>query len=247
MRRFFVPADRWGEDPMELPLEEARHARRVLRLRPGNRVVVFDGDGHEVEAIIVRLDRSGGWLSPCGPVVTREEPIRFVVGVGLPKGGKLDTVIRHATELGAAEIHPLLCARTVPDPEDARGRVTRWRRIAREATKQSRRARVPLVAAPESLDTFLTRFAACSEPKQALVADEEAPSTSRLQDVEPVSLEPGTWCWLLVGPEGGLERTEVSAARAAGFTPVSLGPRILRVETAALALLAVAQHRWGDL
>ncbi len=250
MRRFFVPAAAWGHGEFDLPPGEAHHARRVLRLEVGEHVVVFDGEGREVEAEIVALTPRGGRVEPCGPITVQSGALPIVLGVGVPRGGRLDVVIRHATELGAAEIRPVVTARSFHESSGSsmEKRLERRERIAREAAKQCRRAVVPRVARPVGLDAFLAEYRESAGPKLALVADEEAGDKQRLSRVAlPDTLEPSTTVWLLVGPEGGLERREVSGARSAGFIPVSLGPGTLRVETAALSLLAIVQHRWGDL
>jgi len=217
----------------------ALHHLRVARVAPGEAVEVFDGRGRAWAARVESLEE--------GAAVLRlgEErqgaPGRIVVLVqALPKGDKLDWLMMKATELGVSEIWPVLTARSVsrPKPESLGGRQARWQRIAEEAARQSGRADVPGIGALRSLEDAV---AALPPGLRLLVLDEEERS-ERLADAagdEPVAL--------VVGPEGGLTREEVQALASRGGRAVTLGPLILRTETAGLAALAVLRHRDGLL
>ncbi|MFM7201896.1 MAG: RsmE family RNA methyltransferase [Myxococcota bacterium] len=247
MRSFLVPPASWG-DQLLLSPDEARHALKVLRLKPGAEIRCVDGHGREVLARIEQLSPEGGVAIPVSSVMTTPRQAQRLVGQGLPKGDKLDDILQHGTELGMDTLWPLKLERCVVklDPEKAEGRRARWQRICSEAAKQSRRSEVPNVAPPAGLGSFLEAFRELSAPRLGVVLDEARAGVCSL----PALLETETGAevlkrgslWALVGPEGGLSRAEVQAASDAGFVPVSLGPRILRTETAALSLLAMLDY-----
>lgn len=215
------------------------HHLRVARVVPGEALEVFDGRGRAWAA----------WLDSLGDdaaVLRLGEERRAATGrtilllQGLPKGDRLEWVLQKATELGVAAVWPVLTARSVarPRPDALGARHARWERIVAEAARQSGRADVPEVAALRPLDTAVR---ALTPGVRLLVLDEEeqAERLGQAAGVGPVAL--------VVGPEGGLAREEVEALRAAGGTPVSLGPLVLRTETAGLAAVAVLRHLDGLL
>ncbi len=211
------------QDHLALPPAELRHLQ-VLRLRPGDRVRVFDGRGGEAEATIERLDE-GGALLALGELVapTPETPQPVTLAVALLKGDKLRDVVRAATELGVARFQLLLT--TFADVPDVGGaKLERWRRVATEASKQSRRAVVPEVLAP-------IRLSDLPAVTQGFVA--HPGSKARLTD----SLDWSAPVTLVSGPEGGFAGEEIALLTARGYQAVTLGGRILRAETAPLALL----------
>ena len=223
--------------------EETHHLAHVLRLEPGAIVKTLDGRGHE---ITVRLTRVGGQAAE-GDIVScsvpaRESPLALTLAQGIPKGSKLELIIRMATELGVALVIPLLLERTIarPDPTEPSHRVLRWRRIAKEAAKQSGRAVIPEVRAPLTLDQWL------AEPRApglflCLWEGERTPLAAVLPGAPPARAT------VLVGPEGGLSPAEVGRLRSAGALVAGLGPRTLRTETAGPVALALLQARYGDL
>ncbi len=220
------------------------HLARVTRVRPGDRVVLFDGAGHECDGAVT--DSHGD------TVRLSVGPLRAGVGAdrgqvtwlqGIPKGDKLETIVRQATELGVSAVWPVFTLRSVPQPRGAREgtRTERLRRVAEEAARQCGRADLPDVADARTLDEALDALAGTPTVLR-LVAWEEAtrPLTSALAG----PLGP---CAVLAGPEGGLGRDEVGRAMDRGFIAVSLGPRILRTETVAPALLGALAVLRGDL
>ncbi len=237
-RRLYAAAlpDEGGE--VRLDAVATRHAK-VLRLREGDPLVLFDGRGAEADAVLERL----GDLLLC-----RAERPRLVARPGptvvlcqcLPKGGKLDDIVRAATELGVTAVHLVSSDRSVPrlDPARADKRSARLAKVAREASRQSRRNDVPDVLAPASLDEVLAR----APEDAARIAF--APGTRK-------SLEEAcgarSAAWILVGPEGGLSDGELDLVRQSGFALVDLGPGVLRVETAAPVAVALVTHRLGGL
>jgi 16S rRNA (uracil1498-N3)-methyltransferase len=233
-----VRGDRVTFDP-----DEAHHLSHVLRLEPGAMVKAVDGRGLE---ITVRLTRVGGQAAE-GDIVSRsvpgsESPLSLTLAQGIPKGAKLDLIIRMATELGVALVMPLFLERTIarPEPSEPSHRLLRWRRIAKEAAKQSGRAVIPEVRAPLTLDQWL------AEPTArglllCLWEGERTPLAAVLPSLPPARAT------VVIGPEGGLSPAEVERLRAAGALVAGLGPRILRTETAGPVALALLQARYGDL
>ena len=228
---------------MTLPETAGHHVLRVLRLRAGDALTVFDGRGGEYRAtLVLRVSRAAvevdvGAHDP----VERESTLAVELVQGICKGDRMDLVVQKATELGVGTIRPVVCERTVVKLDAARAerRIAHWRAIAVHAAQQSGRTRVPEVAGVEDLGAWLARGRA----GQAFVLSPRAGAS--LSDLEPPA--PGEPVRLLVGPEGGLSPREVERAAAAGFAGLRLGPRVLRTETAALAALVALQARWGDL
>ena len=234
MLRLFVPRAHVEGSRIRITGAELRHLR-TLRLGPGERLAVFDEQGDEHD---VRLERVGGHAAEALIVATRrparESALDLTLAPALLKGTKMDLVVEKATELGVRRIVPLLSRWAI-----AQGaRVDRWRRIALAAAKQSGRTAVPLVEEPVALGAFVGRPAAGLR-LLAWEGEHEVPLAALPPRADAVVVA--------VGPEGGFAETEVAAARAAGFTTVSLAPRVLRAETAAIVAAALCLHRWGDL
>jgi 16S rRNA (uracil1498-N3)-methyltransferase len=243
MRRFTIAPDRIVDGRVTFDALETRHLARVLRLGPGDTVVATDGAGHDYTVCLdaVRPRATGVVVGVVQAAV--ESPLGITLVQGVPKADKLETIVRAATELGVTRIVPALAVRTVIRLGESRAgaRLARWQRVAREAAKQCGRAVVPDVAPARTFEACLDEarnadLALClweDEPRPLGVALAEAKRPRRVA--------------VLVGPEGGLERREVEAARASGWQIVGLGSRILRAETAGLAIIAILQSRWGDL
>ena len=246
-RRFPVSPERAAAgETVSLAAADAVHLTRVLRLDPGARVRLFDGRGNEYDGEVaeiagpesVRVRLSGR------AEATGESPLGLTLAQALLKGGKMDDLIRQATELGVTRILPFLAARSVskPDPGRLAQRTERWRRIARESLKQCRRSREPEVAEPAS---FAAMLAAGADADLRLFFWEGAAGVERAFGPETGGDRPAS-VFAVLGPEGGFDEAEVQAARAAGFAIVGLGPRILRAETATVAACALLQARFGD-
>jgi 16S rRNA (uracil1498-N3)-methyltransferase len=241
--RFPIPAPAAVGQQVTLAETDARHIGKVLRLCPGDHIFLFDGEGTECEAVIdvVTPDAvTASVVSSATPL--RESPVRIVAAQALLKEKKMDTVVRQLTELGVEACIPFPARRSVarPDPRKLAARVERWRKISVEAAKQSRRLKAPGIDPASGLDDVIAR----AEGFDAKIAFwEEAP-------VEAGWPAPGSSLksvFLLTGPEGGMTGGEIGRLEAAGFVSASLGPRILRAETAAVVAAALAQHRYGDL
>jgi 16S rRNA (uracil1498-N3)-methyltransferase len=237
-RRFHAPPNAFTPQTVTLAADEARHLRDVLRLKPGDEVFVFDGWGHEFRCEVsnIRRDvaelRIDGEVEPAKP----ESHLQLNLGVALLKGEKFDLVVQKATELGITKITPLITRYAdihLRDAADATKRVTRWQRIALEAAKQSGRAFVPEISLPVVFESVEV------EGGGVMFSERDGESIESLPAARLITA--------LVGSEGGWADEEIENARARGFHVVTLGGRILRAETAAIAVTVLMQHRFGDL
>jgi 16S rRNA (uracil1498-N3)-methyltransferase len=230
--RFFVDQVLQAGDTLSLPAGPARHVQ-VLRLQPGAALRLFDGRGGEWAATVERIGRRDVSVRlGAAHAVDRELPLAVTLALGMPANERMDTLIEKATELGASVIQPLVCERSVLRlaGERAAKKVAHWQAVAIAACEQCGRTRVPQIAPVRALPDWLAQLPSSDASRWML---------SLAEAKRPTELEPpraGVVC--LSGPEGGLSPSEESAARAAGFVAVSLGPRILRADTAPLALLA---------
>lgn len=241
MRRFYASPDRFQDDLVLLDSEETRHLARVLRLGVGAQVELCDGRGRDFEAVVVSLDSRGAMLQVVRERALRNESLlTLVLGIGLAKGDALDGVIRQAAEMGVKKIIPFVSARSEPiTPDRMMRRQWRWQRLAQESIKSCRRSWLPQIESPQEFTTVLTG----PEEARLLFWEEERGVGLQhcLRRPRPESVR------VLIGPEGGFAPEEVTLARDAGFVVLSLGPRRLKVETAAVAALALIQYAWGDL
>jgi 16S rRNA (uracil1498-N3)-methyltransferase len=243
MRRFTLRPDQRTGDRVTFDEAESRHLSRVLRLRAGDTIVATDGGGRD---FTVRLESVGEHAT--GTVLAEStgiaaSPLTLTLVQGVPKGDKMETIVRAVTELGVARVQPALCERTIVRLEPARwrDRARRWQRVAREAAKQCGRAIIPEIEPPRPLAEWLT-VGERADLALCLWEDDGTP----LGHVLASGASPRS-AIVVVGPEGGLTRDEVEVARAHGLTIASLGPRILRTETAGPAITAILQSRFGDL
>lgn len=225
---------------LALPGEAANYLSRVLRLRPGDPFVLFNGDGCDYDARLLALDKRSARAEvvDARPVAS-ESPLRIVLLQGIARGEKMDLVLQKATELGVAGFRPVDSERSEVRLQGERldKRLAHWRAVVASACGQCGRARVPEVLPPEPLDAALRNL-----PEQPrFLLDPAAP--------RPIGGLPGGLeaCVLAVGPEGGWSPRDREQLHAAGFEGLRLGPRILRTETAGIAAIAALQSRFGDL
>ena len=232
MHRFFVTAGCVREEQVEFTEDQRKQMRNVLRLRAGDVVAAQDGSGREFVVKIGELSagRAAGEIMEIRTPDT-EPPVRLTVIQGLPKGEKLDFILQKCTEIGAAEFVIMECARSVPRVASGKlpARLLRWNAIVREAAEQSGRTRLPTVEGILSFEAAVARAKMCDTGFIAWEGERETTLLSRMPRIRLA----GTVAYL-VGPEGGFTEEEVSRARAEGILPVSLGPRVLRAETAAM-------------
>lgn len=224
-----------------LPEQAAHHAARVLRLRIGDAVALFDGNGSAWQGRIMDVGRSVLVAIEASAPGIAEPALQITLVQALPSGDKMDWVVQKAVELGVAAIQPVAARRSVVklDGDRARKRVLHWQEVAIAACEQCGRDTVPAVLPLLDLNHYLTRERKEDERRFLL----DPIGGHRLRDMDrpygPLSL--------LIGPEGGLEEGEIDVARSVGFASLQLGPRVLRTETAGLAAAAAMMALWGDL
>jgi len=239
-RRFHAPLAAFNltNQTVTLATDEARHLRDVLRLKTGDEVYVFDGLGAEFRCTVAQASRDAVELhieaevEPAKP----ESQLQLNLGVALLKGEKFDLVVQKVTELGVQRLTPLMTRYAdihLRDQTDAAKRVARWQRIALEAAKQSGRAFVPEISLPVAFES--------------LKADGLVVMFSERDGDSLETLTPSGSITALVGSEGGWSDEEIENARARDFHVITLGGRVLRAETAAIAVTALLQHLFGDL
>lgn len=267
MARFFVLPGQVLGSRITITGPDVRHIGRVLRLGPGDTVTCVDGTGRELTALIKEINNTGVVCEVTGEARSQAEPpVKVTLCQGLPKGEKMELIVQKCCELGVHRIIPVNCARTVVQMDDKKAaqRQTRWQRVAEEAAKQARRGGIPQVAA-------LTDFAAALRqlPEEALAllpweeegqaglravlraykGEPENPDVPGKSDEadNPTDVAGDREVWIFIGPEGGFTADEANLARQAGCRTATLGPRILRTETAAIAALALVMYELGDI
>jgi 16S rRNA (uracil1498-N3)-methyltransferase len=244
MARFFVPRKNITDQRATVERPELDHLRKVLRLGPGDSIIVFDDAGWEHEAVIRTLSAQTAQIEILRSFqAERESPLRFILAVGLTKGEKIDFVVEKATELGVQAIVPFVSAYTVPklDQRKIEKRGERWQKIALAAAKQCGRTRIPEIFPLVNFENMVQQTAG---PLNLLFWEKEAHQT--LKQVHATDPEARS-ILLVIGPEGGLSDQEADLAQRHGFKPIRLGRRILRAETAAVTATSLVQYLWGDL
>jgi 16S rRNA (uracil1498-N3)-methyltransferase len=242
--RFFAPAAGVTGDRILLPVDEAEHLTRVLRLSSGDRVRVFNGRGAEFEAVVDTADREGVRLTIGPPCTPAPEPrVAFTLAQAVLKGDKMDDVIRDAVMIGAAAIHPIVTTRTeISIAALTRGRRhERWGRIAVSSAKQCGRAVVPSIAEPRQLNLADGSFPV-DFPGPVFILVE--PNTSSGVGLAQLDSTVPSHATLVIGPEGGWTTEELRSAAALG-TLITLGRRTLRADSMALVALSAMFARWG--
>ena len=258
MHRFYIPPEHWNPDTLVLAGSEAHHARDVLRTKRGEKLVLFNGRGREMTAEIVDLDGREIQLRKLHETETPPLRCRIVLGQAIPKGKNMELIVQKAVEIGAAEIAPIVSDRTVVhvDLESAAQKRTKWQQIAIEAAKQCGQNWLPHVHAPRKLADF---FDAAVGPHSVQTSNIEMPITFDLRLIG--SLQPDAQhlkkiladysseyqrqpesVLMLIGPEGDFTPAELALARRQGCRPLTLGPIILRVETAAIYCLSILSY-----
>jgi len=261
MHRFYIAPENWNPRELTLRESEAHHARDVLRMKQGDRVVAFNGRGREITAEILDLAKNEVRLRKLQEHETPPLRCRITLGQAIPKGKNMDLIVQKAVEIGAAEIAPLISERTIVDldSKDGEQKRAKWQQIAIEAAKQCGQNWLPQVHAPQRLNDFFgvearvpTRTAndlrlgtAATTPDLRLIGSLQ-PDAQHLKKIladywsehqdRPRSV------LMLIGPEGDFTPAELALARRHGCRPITLGPIILRVETAAIYCLSVLSY-----
>ncbi|MDX8378877.1 MAG: 16S rRNA (uracil(1498)-N(3))-methyltransferase [Gallionella sp.] len=241
MPRFYCPPPLPKQGPFKLPADAAHHASRVLRLRAGDTVQLFDGMGNECHGVLEDTCAKQVIVSDLIAIkANRESPLPLLLAQALTRSEKMDWIIQKATELGVTEIQPLATTRSVAKLSSERiiKRTAHWQQVIIAACEQCGRNVLPVIHPPIDILTWLQQISTSSHSKYILLPQGE---TSLLNQSAPQ----GT-ATLLIGAEGGFTQAESDTALRCGFTPIRLGPRILRTETAAVAGLTALQILWGD-
>lgn len=244
MHRFYLAPEGWHPDAFSLTGSEAHHCRNVLRLEPGDKIVLFDGCGRELTAEITSADAAQIQLRKLHEAQTPPLRCRITLGQAIPKGKNMDLIVQKAVEIGAAEIAPILSDRTVVrlDEESAASKQAKWQTVAIEAAKQCGQNWLPQVRTPQTLAQFF------QEPRRfdlQLIGSLQSDAVHLKKilaeyfaehDDRPASV------LMLVGPEGDFTPAELSLARSQGCRPITLGPIVLRVETASIYCLSILSY-----
>lgn len=244
MHRFYIPPNEWNPDALRLHGTEAHHARDVLRLEKGDKLVVFNGRGREITAAIDSLGKSEIALRKLHENATAPLRCRITLGQAIPKGKNMDLIVQKAVEIGAAEIVPIISDRTIVrlDDNEAAQKQSKWQQIAIEAAKQCGQNWLPEVQTPRTLAQFFA-----TPPRfdlqliGSLQSDAQHLKKILSDHVSSHSGRPAS-VLMLIGPEGDFTPAELNLARAQGCQPITLGPIILRVETAAIYCLSILSY-----
>lgn len=236
MRRFYALPENTGDEIITLEHEETRHLRDVLRLREGEEILVFNGEGKEFLCAIKKVLKKETKLKIIKESAPRapESNLNLTLAVALLRGEKFDLVVQKAVELGVTKFFPLNTKRAEVKLKDGEKKLERWRKIVVEATKQCGRAKLMKI----NLPTDFTEFIASAKGSKILFAEKSGESFSVIKSSDKIVA--------VIGAEGGWEDAEIEAARENDFQIVTFGGRILRAETAAISIAAVLQHRFGD-
>lgn len=282
MHRFYIPPDKWDPGSLALHGPEAHHARDVLRVKRGDKAVLFNGRGREVTAEIIQLVRDEIRLRKLHEAKTPPLRCHITLGQGIPKGKNMDLIVQKAAEIGAAEIAPLISERTIVDldPREAEQKKAKWQQVAIEAAKQCGQNWLPEVRLPRKLKVFFSSVAAgvspagssISQPTRLPLQKKETPHQPLqcyrgassdvtidlrligslqsdaqylkkiLADYQTEHRQLPASVLMLIGPEGDFTPAELTLAKSHGCRPITLGPIILRVETAAIYCLSVLSY-----
>jgi 16S rRNA (uracil1498-N3)-methyltransferase len=242
--RIYCPESLQNAATCVLGTDNLRYLKTVLRLKAGDKIIVFDGFGHEFEAGIEGFSASGVILSLGASISQAAEKINLTLAQAIPKAGKMDLIVKTAAELGTDVIVPFTAARSVGRiaGEKAEAKVGRWQKIVREAARCSRS---PRLAAIEPVSSFDDMLALAPPDACKMIFWEEEDRLTIRDALNDPRFSRVRHYFIIVGPEGGLSRDEVDRARTAGFVSVSLGRRILKVETAAAAIISIIQYEKG--
>ncbi|PZR73856.1 MAG: 16S rRNA (uracil(1498)-N(3))-methyltransferase [Chthoniobacterales bacterium] len=244
MHRFYIRPEDWHADAPVLMGGEAHHCRNVLRLDRGDKVVVFDGRGRELTAEIASIDTAEIQLRKLHEAQTPPLRCRITLGQAIPKGKNMDLIVQKAVEIGAAEIAPILSDRTVVrlDDESAISKQAKWQTVAIEAAKQCGQNWLPQVQTPQSLAQFFADHRRFDLQLIGSLQSDAVHLKNILAEYAAEHSERPSSVLMLVGPEGDFTPAELSLARSQGCRPITLGPVVLRVETASIYCLSILSY-----
>ncbi len=237
MHRFFLP----NFQQAALAGNEAHHAIHVLRLNPGDTVNIFDGRGHEAQCTVAETGKDSVRLTILQKSNTPSLPSRITLAQAVPKKN-MDLIVQKATELGVATIVPLISERTVVQLDEDAKKLDRWRAIALDACKQCGNNWLPEIQPPRKANDFLNALGQFDLKLIASLQPDAKPLKQILSSTSSLQRSPSPSVLILVGPEGDFTPAELSLAKSSGCLPLSLGPLVLRAETAALYTLSILHH-----
>jgi 16S rRNA (uracil1498-N3)-methyltransferase len=243
MQKFIIPKIDIVPSKAKIKGQDAKHISKVLRLNKGDRIEITNGAGKDFTAIITFISTGNIELDIIDEYDSlTESPIDITLCSGMLKDKKMDLVIKHLTQLGIQSWIPFFCERSIPTPDIKRmeKRIKRWEIIARESLKQCRRSRLPRISEPLSFKELLTQSTSCD---LKIAFWEKASQRLDTLKKDPSNLK----IIILIGPEGGFSETEMKMSKEKGFLSYSLGPRILRAETASISSCTLLQHIFGDI
>lgn len=230
----------------ELGPEDFHYIKHVLRLKPGDTLLLFDGRGTEYEAVISQFGAKTVQVDITATHRFDDIHLPMTLAQALPKDNKMDFIVQKSTELGVSRIIPFTSSRTIPKltGEKAAARIARWRKISAEASKQCGSTRVPML---EDIMPFTDMLEAANRHDARIMFWEEEPSRGLRNILQEAPLQEKAGFFIIVGPEGGFSRAEAAQAQERDFVTAHLGRRILRVETAALVILSILHYERGSL
>jgi 16S rRNA (uracil1498-N3)-methyltransferase len=238
IRRFYAPPQNFQGNTVLLDEGETRHLRDVLRLKTSDAANVFDGEGLEFECVVEHIEKRKSVLRILNSVepAAPESKLDLTICASVLKGDKTDFAIQKAVELGVNRFIPMITARCDVKPKSASGRVDRWRKIVLEASKQCGRARLMRV---EDVSTFLDQLHDPTERKLLFFSERDGGELNLTEKPKVITT--------FLGPEGGWDDSEIALARESGAIVITLHGRIMKADTAAIAISAILQHKFGDL
>jgi 16S rRNA (uracil1498-N3)-methyltransferase len=244
MHRFYVAPENWNPDALALRDSEAHHARDVLRMKRGDRAVLFNGQGREITAEIVDLAKGEVRLRKLHEAQTRPLRCRITLGQAIPKGKNMELIVQKAVEIGAAEIVPLISERTIVDldKKEAEQKREKWQQIVIEAAKQCGQNWLPQVHTPRKLKDFFLHSGNFDLRLIGSLQPDAIHLKKILGDYVEQHRDRPRSVLMMVGPEGDFTPAEQALAKSHGCRPITLGPVILRVETAAIYCLSVLSY-----
>ena len=244
MRRFYITPDKIASDRATIHGADARHVRNVLRSKPGDALILFDGRGMNYYSQITRITSDEIFLTIQDQFRSASEsPVHVTVGQALVRAGKMDRIVRQFTELGGDRFVPVWTDRSTvkPEAERFRKRRARWQKIALESLKQCGRSYIPEIEPVQSFEEVVTKhdtYDLCII-FDTVIEDREQTDFPPREEINRILV--------LIGPEGGFTTDEVEMTRKRGFIVSPMGPRVLKSDTAMVAALTLIQHRFGDL
>jgi len=245
MPRFFVNPDQIKEDQIEITGQDVRHIRDVLRLTPNTQVTICDGKGMDYQSVITQIDKEKVLVKILEKSIASSEPkMKLTLFQSLIKGDKFEWVIQKAVEIGVHQIIPMEtvhCVVKMGQSKKTDAKVARWNKIAQSAAKQSKRGVIPIISVPIS---YVKAAKLASEMDLSYIAYVKETSVSLRSCLQSAK---GESIGVLVGPEGGFSEEEISFAEKVNIQPITLGPRILRSETAGIVLVSNILYELGEM